>query len=59
MIARWWRERRIERVLARRAIPDPLWAATLAGYPFIAHRSPADRERLRALVTLFLDQKEF
>lgn len=59
MIGRWWRERRAERVLARRPIPPALWDATVAAYPFIAHRSDADRERLRALATLFLADKEF
>lgn len=59
MIARWWRERRIERVLARRAIPDALWDETLAAYPFIARRRADERDRLRALATLFLADKEF
>ncbi|HWH73798.1 MAG TPA: M90 family metallopeptidase [Methylibium sp.] len=59
MLGRWWRARRIERVLARRAIPDALWNATLAAYPFIAHRCSADRERLRTLATVFLADKEF
>lgn len=59
MIARWWRERRIGRVLARRAIPDALWDETLAAYPFIARRRAADRGRLRTLATLFLADKEF
>ena len=62
MIAAWWqalRRRRAERTLARRAIPDDLWALTLARYPFLARRRPEDLQRLRDLATLFLARKEF
>ncbi len=59
MIARWWRRWRAERTLARRAIPDDLWALTLARFPFLAQRGEADRATLRELVTLFLADKEF
>lgn len=59
MIARWWRERRAKRVLEQRAIPDAMWQATLAAYPFLAALSPGESERLRALATLFLADKEF
>lgn len=59
MIARWWRERRAKRVLEQRAIPDAMWQATLATYPFLAALSPGESERLRALATLFLADKEF
>ncbi len=59
MIAGWWRRRRAEHTLRRRAIPDALWALTLARYPFIARRSEADRQGLRELATLFLADKEF
>ena len=59
MIAGWWRRRRAARTLRRRAIPDALWALTLARYPFIARRSEADRQGLRELATLFLADKEF
>lgn len=59
MIARWWRRRREARTLERRAIPDDLWALTLARFPFIAQRNAGDRERLRELATLFLADKEF
>jgi hypothetical protein len=59
VIAGWWRRRRDERLLRRRAIPEALWQATLSRYPFIAQRDGAQLERLRALATLFLDRKEF
>lgn len=59
MIARWWRRWRAERTLAKRAIPDALWALTLARFPFLAQRGEADRATLRELVTLFLADKEF
>lgn len=53
LIASWrrWRERRL---IARHAIPDAIWAATLARYPFLP-----DRPRLRELSSLFLARKEF
>jgi Mlc titration factor MtfA (ptsG expression regulator) len=41
------------------AVPDALWQATLARYPFLAGRSPQDIERLRALAAEFLARKEF
>ncbi|HEX6363322.1 MAG TPA: M90 family metallopeptidase [Albitalea sp.] len=62
MLQRWWsslRKRRDERTLRTRAIPEPLWALTLARYPFLARRRDADRAALRELATLFLAQKEF
>ena len=54
-----WRERRTRRTLTRRAIPEALWQLTLARYPFLARRTPADVDQLRRLATLFLDSKEF
>jgi len=54
-----WQARREAKVLARRAIPDPLWQLTLARLPFLAQRSDADLAELRRLASLFLDQKEF
>lgn len=54
-----WQASREARVLARRAIPDPLWRLTLARLPFLAWRSDADLAELRRLSSLFLDQKEF
>lgn len=59
MIGQWWRQRREARTLQRRAIPEALWALTLARFPFIARRSAEDRQRLRELATLFLADKEF
>jgi Mlc titration factor MtfA (ptsG expression regulator) len=59
MIAGWWRRRREARTLQRRAIPDDLWALTLARFPFMAQRSAEDLRRLRELATLFLADKEF
>lgn len=53
---RRWRDRR---TLERRPIPDPLWATTLAHFPFLAALDPADADRLREMSTLFLDRKEF
>lgn len=40
-------------------IPDPLWRATLARYPFLAERSAGEVQRLRALAAEFLAGKEF
>ncbi|MFG6448250.1 zinc-dependent peptidase [Roseateles sp. BYS180W] len=56
--ARWqvWREARL---LRQHAIPEALWQATLARYPFLNWRSPEDVQRLRQLATLFLTRKEF
>ena len=59
MIGRWWRTRRDERAVQRRAIPDPLWDAMLARLPFVAARDGATRDRLRRLASQFLDRKEF
>jgi MtfA peptidase len=56
VIGRWWkalRRRQAERTLARRPIPDELWALTLVRFPFLARRSPEDLQRLRDLATLF------
>ena len=46
-------------ILRDRAIPDELWAHTLAQYPFLRWRSAEQQERLRALSTLFLARKQF
>ena len=56
---RRWQAHRESRVLARRAIPDPLWRLTLARVPFLAERSAQDLDELRRLASLFLDEKEF
>lgn len=50
----WLRGRR-----KSRPIPEALWQATLAAYPFLAGRSPEHLARLHALATDFLAQKEF
>ncbi len=44
---------------AERAIPDALWQATLADYPFLAQLPDRQRSALRALSGRFLAQKEF
>ena len=51
---RWLRKLR-----ALPAIPDAAWRATLARYPFLAERPPAEIERLRLLAAGFLRDKEF
>lgn len=55
----WLKRKRDARTLEKRAIPDALWALTLARFPFLAARSNADLAQLRELATLFLAQKEF
>ena len=55
----WLKRWRDTRILSRRAIPDALWALTLARFPFLSWRSPADIARLREMTTLFLADKEF
>ena len=55
----WWQRWRERRVLAHRAIPDPLWQLTLARFPFLAARDGADLADLRTMATLFLADKEF
>jgi MtfA peptidase len=58
----WWQRLRAhgeKRALERRRIPDPVWALTLARYPFLARRSAEDIAELRRLSSLFLDRKEF
>lgn len=42
-----------------RAIPDALWQATLALYPFLAQLPIGQQSRLRLLSSRFLAQKEF
>ena len=42
-----------------RDIPDALWRAVLASYPFLVRGDPAEAERLRALAGQFLAHKEF
>jgi len=62
VIGRWLRalsQRRDARTLASRAIPDALWALTLARFPFLSMRPADDVLQLRAMATLFLADKEF
>jgi MtfA peptidase len=62
MLKRWrntWRARRAQRILESRAIPDELWLETLRAYPFLKRRPLPDLLHLRALATLFLNEKEF
>lgn len=54
-----WRRWRDRRTLARRPIPDALWASTLARFPFLALPGADDARRLREMSTLFLARKEF
>ncbi|MBC7992174.1 MAG: zinc-dependent peptidase [Rhizobacter sp.] len=53
---RRWRNRR---TLTRRPIPDALWLATLARFPFLTRLDVDDGQQLREMSTLFLDRKEF
>jgi Mlc titration factor MtfA (ptsG expression regulator) len=41
------------------AIPDPLWASTIAALPFLAKLSDDEQRRLKALAESFLAEKEF
>lgn len=54
-----WRRWRDDRTCRQRAIPDDLWALTLARYPFLTWRSTDRLSRMRRLATLFLARKEF
>lgn len=54
-----WQDLRDKRTLRRRPIPESLWQATIARYPFIARRAPHELAALRRLSTLFLARKEF
>lgn len=40
-------------------LPEPLWQATLARYPFLAEREPQELARLRDMSAQFLARKEF
>lgn len=59
MVLAAWRRWRDRRTLARRPIPDVMWQATLAHYPFLASLDADDGQRLRDMATFFLAQKEF
>ncbi len=52
--------RRLGRSARRHSgIPDVLWQATLADYPFLTAGTQAEQQRLRELSALFLAEKEF
>jgi MtfA peptidase len=65
MLKAWWqwlnmrRQARIAGIVQRRAIDENLWQTTVAALPFLAALPPGDLHRLRILVSLFLDGKEF
>lgn len=50
----WWRKRR-----DAPPIPQPLWEAVLARYPFLSQRSAPELARVRELAARFLQSKEF
>lgn len=49
----------LRRRTSARPLPDELWEAVLARYPFLANRDAADIAKLRELTARFLSQKEF
>ena len=49
----------VRRRSAPRPVPDDLWLANLARYPFLIRQDPAAQRRLRTLTSAFLGQKEF
>jgi MtfA peptidase len=62
----WWSrwqqgraERRIARVVARRHVDDALWQQSANALPFVRTLPAHDLTRLRVMVSLFLDSKEF
>lgn len=46
------------RLLQRHALPDTLWQSTLARLPLLRRLNSAERQQLRTLTTLFLQQKQ-
>ena len=58
----WWQALtrwRLARRHRRHAVPDDLWQAVIASYPFLVALPPSDLEALRQLVSEFLGCKEF
>ncbi|WP_395055645.1 zinc-dependent peptidase [Polaromonas sp.] len=51
--------RLFKREAPERPIPDAVWQATLAHYPFLAQISPERQGRLRLMSSRFLTRKEF
>jgi hypothetical protein len=52
-------QRREQRAVQRRPIPDAIWELTLKRFPFLCRRSKEDLHELRRICSLFLDSKEF
>ena len=55
----WLADWKRRRVLARHRIDDALWRGTTRGLAFIQSLNPDEVEKLKALVILFLAEKEF
>src|SRR5262245_6205272 len=58
-LTRFLRTRSRARKLEHYAIPDDLWARTIAALPFVARYGDEDRAALRELATLFIADKEY
>ncbi|WP_454731771.1 MULTISPECIES: M90 family metallopeptidase [Cupriavidus] len=58
-LSHFLRGRSRERKLEHYAIPDALWAHTVATLPFVQRYGAADLATLRELATLFIAEKEF
>lgn len=56
---RWRRGRDLQRARAREVIEERDWRATLARYAFLADLDATERARLKDLVHLFLERKQF
>jgi MtfA peptidase len=58
-----WRVQRYRRAVKaavqRRPVQEAVWQSTCQSLPFVMALPAADRDRLRVLVSLFLDSKEF
>ncbi len=58
-----WRAQRqknaVKAVVQRRPVQETLWQSTCQSLPFVMALPDADRTRLRVMVSLFLDRKEF
>ncbi len=55
----WLTDWKRKRVLERHRVEDALWAEAAGGWRFIGSLSAEETERLKALVVLFLAEKEF
>lgn len=58
-LSHFLRARSRVRKLEHYAIPDALWAHTVASLPFVQHYGAADLAALRELATLFIAEKEY